>query len=162
MNYFFSILFFVAIVGNAQDLNEIRKQYPLAVENTEIAEKLNDELTSITESSTPELQAYKGAVLTLKAKFAKSRKDKTEFFKRGVALIESAVEAASSNIEIRYIRMGVQENSPKFLGYHKNIEADKGFILKNYESISTLELKEIVKDFVLKSENFSENEKSGI
>jgi|SRR5690606_1231608 len=159
MNYFFSILFFVAIVGNAQDLKEIRTQYPQAVGNAEIAAKLNNELASITKSSQSELQAYKGAVLTLKAKFAKSRSDKKDFFKEGTSFIESAAKAAPSNIEVRYIRLGVQENSPKFLGYHKNIEADKGFILKNYKSISSKELKEIVKDFVLKSESFSENEK---
>ena len=97
----------------------------------------------------------------MKAKFAKARSDKKEFFKEGISLIESAVKADGSNIEIRYIRMSVQENSPRFLGYHKNIDEDKEFILKNYKTISSTELKELVKDFVLKSENFSETEKAG-
>ncbi|HAV54046.1 MAG TPA: hypothetical protein DCX41_03820, partial [Aequorivita sp.] len=79
--------------------------------------------------------------------------------KEGVALIESAVSADASNVEIRYIRLSVQENSPKFLGYHKNIEEDKEFILKNYGSISSAELKETIKDFVMKSENFEQQEK---
>ena len=57
--------------------------------------------------------------------------------------------------------MSVQENSPKFLGYHKNLEEDKAFVLKNYSSISSTELKNVIKDFVLKSENFSETEKAG-
>ena len=84
---------------------------------------------------------------------------KKRFFKQGVALIESAVKAESSNIEIRYIRLGVQENSPKFLGYHKNIEEDKDFILKNFATVSSKELREVIRDFVMKSNFFSEKEK---
>jgi len=54
--------------------------------------------------------------------------------------------------------MSVQENSPKFLGYQKNIEEDKLFISKNYATIYSKELKKIVKDFVIESENFPEKE----
>ncbi len=159
--FIFCALLF-SIIGNAQELKEIRTLYPKAVESTEIATKLEGELTNVNSSSKPVLLAYKGAVLTLKAKFAKSKKDKKEFFKEGVSLIESAVKTEPSNIEIRYIRMSVQENSPRFLGYHKNIEEDKQFFLKNYASISSAELKQIVKDFVMTSENFSEIQKTEI
>jgi hypothetical protein len=55
--------------------------------------------------------------------------------------------------------MSVQENSPRFLGYHKNIAEDKEFILKDYKTISSSDLKKLVKDFVLKSENFDDSEK---
>ncbi len=96
----------------------------------------------------------------MKAKFVKSKKEKKEYFKEGVSLLESAIKVEPSNIEIRYIRLSVQENSPKFLGYHKNIEEDKQFILKNYKSISSAELKEFIKDFVMKSENFNKTEKA--
>jgi hypothetical protein len=157
--FIFCALLF-SIIGSTQELKEIRTLYPKAVESTEIATKLEGELTNVNSSSKPVLLAYKGAVLTLKAKFAKSKKDKKEFFKEGVFLIESAVKAESSNIEIRYLRLSVQENSPRFLGYHKNIEEDKQFFLKNYASISSAELKQIVKDFVMTSENFDESEKN--
>lgn len=159
MRYLFFIFLFVSFIAKGQDLKIIRAQYPEAVKSSEAASKLEAELSRIDNSSKPVLLAYKGAVLTLKAKFAKKKSDKKEFFKEGVALIESAVSADASNVEIRYIRMSVQENSPKFLGYHKNIEEDKGFILKNYADVSSKVLKDIIKDFVLKSENFDENEK---
>ena len=159
MKYLFLIALLVSIVGNSQDLNDIRLQYPKAVENAGITTKLDGELSKIDTSGKPVLLAYKGAVLTLRAKFAKARSDKKEYFKEGVSLIESAVKAEPSNIEIRYIRMSVQENSPRFLGYHKNIEEDKEFILKNYATVTSKELKVIIKDFVLKSENFNGVEK---
>ena len=157
MKYLFIIAFFISAVGSAQDLKEIRSQYPTAVESSEITLKLDAALLGVTTKSNPVLLAYKGAVSTLKAKFAKARSEKKEYFKEGVLFIESAVKAAPKNIEIRYIRMSVQENSPKFLGYHKSIKEDKQFLLKSYDTISSMELKGLVKEFVLKSENFSES-----
>jgi hypothetical protein len=161
MKYLLIIVFLISAAGTAQDLNRIRSAYPKAVESAEITDQLDGELAKVNSSNKPVLLAYKGAVSTLKAKFAKARSDKKEFFKEGISWVESAVKADGSNIEIRYIRMSVQENSPRFLGYHKNIDEDKEFILKNYKTISSTELKELVKDFVLKSENFSETEKAG-
>ena len=159
MKYLIIIVFLISAAGTAQDLNGIRAAYPKAVESAEITAQLDGELAKINSSNKPVLLAYKGAVSTLKAKFAKSRSDKKEFFKEGVSLIESAVKADPSNVEIRYIRMSVQENSPRFLGYHKNIAEDKEYILKDYKSISSADLKKLVKDFVLKSENFDDSEK---
>jgi len=162
MQYLFFIAFFVSIVCNAQDLNTIRTQYPKAVESAEITNKIDAELLGVGAKSKPTLLAYKGAVSTLKAKFAKTKKEKKEYFKEGISLIESALITDPSNIEIRYIRLTVQENSPKFLGYHKNIVDDKEFILKNYANNSPNSLKSLIKDFIMGSDNFDESEKKSI
>lgn len=162
MKNLFFILLFVSFISNAQDLEEIRTEYPKAFENAEATNDLEGELAKVNSSSKSVLIAYKGAVSTVKAKFAKKKSEKMKFFKTGVSLIESTVKADPSNIEIRYIRMSVQENSPKFLGYHKNIEEDKGFILKNYTSVSSIELKQIIKKFIDESINFNGVEKKSI
>ncbi len=154
------LVILMSIIGNAQDLKTIRAQYPEAVKDSEKASELRMQLEKIGNSGKPVVLAYKGAVLTVEAKFAKKNSDKKDFFKEGVALIEDAVKADSSNIEIRYLRLGVQENSPKFLGYHKNIEEDKAFILRHYDSISSSTLKGIIKKFVMESGNFEADEKS--
>ncbi len=159
MKYLIIIVFLISAAGTAQDLNGIRSAYPKAVESAEITAKLDGELTTVNSSSKPVLVAYKGAVSTLKAKFAKKKSDKKDFFKEGISQIESAVKAESSNIEIRYIRLSVQENSPNFLGYHKNIEEDKDFILKNFATVSSKELREVIQDFIVKSKNFTTIEK---
>ena len=75
-------------------------------------------------------------------------------------MIETAIKADSANIEIRYLRLSVQENAPKVLKYYKNIDDDKKFILDSYSDIRSMDLKEIVKDYILKSVIFDENEKS--
>ncbi len=160
MKYLFFIALFVSMAVNAQDVNRLRAVYPEAVENAEINAGLYDELEGVSASSKAILAAYKGAVSTIKAKFAKSRKDKKDYFKDGVSLIESAIVAEPSNIEIHYLRLSVQENSPRFLGYHKNIEEDKQFIMSNYKAVSSSALKEAIKNFVMNSKSFEETEKA--
>ncbi|WP_026450844.1 hypothetical protein [Aequorivita capsosiphonis] len=155
----FSILF-VSTLANAQDLNEIRAEYPQAVESSEITTKLDVDLANVNATDNPVLVAYKGAILTLTAKFSKGIKHKKEFFKEGVSLIEAAVKADDTNIEIRYLRLSVQENSPKFLGYHEDIEEDKEFILMNYAAVNSKDLKNVIKGFALNSENFNESERA--
>lgn len=152
------LLLLISAFGNAQDLNKIRLQYPKAVEDNELVSQL-DELLAGTQTTAVELLAYRGAINTLKAKFAKLKDEKKEFFKEGVALIEAAIKTQPENIEIRYIRLSVQKNSPKFLGYHKNIEEDKGFILNNFESIVSKDLRQVILEFLLSSGEISDSEK---
>ncbi len=152
------VLFSTAMV-QAQDLKSLRETYPQAVQDSAIATELGEQLAGVDEGSKPVLLAYKGAVLTLKARFSKKKSDKKEFFKEGVGLIEAAIAAEPENLEIRYLRLGVQENSPRFLGYHKNIEEDKDFILKNYASVSSAGLRRVIKDFVMGSKSFDDAEK---
>lgn len=157
MKFTVFLFYFLSLVG--PDLVEIRKNYPLANNNQEMAQKMYDALSGISEDDQTVFVAYKGGISTIMAKHAKGVRDKKTFFKEGVALIEQAVEEDNDNIEIRCIRMGVQENSPKFLGYKGQIEDDKKVILENYSSESSEEIRAFVKGYVLLSDSFSEAEK---
>lgn len=158
----FLSFFFTAILANSQEIEQIRSQYPLAEKSEEITSQLDAELSSITSENNSVLLAYRGAVKTLKAKFAKKVKEKKEYFKEGAELIESAMAMDANNIEIRYIRLTVQENAPKFLKYHDNILEDKQHILKEYSFISSKSLQAIIREFILGSGNFDEGEKQNI
>jgi hypothetical protein len=141
------------------DLSQIRAEYPEAAKNEEKANKLYESLSAITKEDDKVLVAYKGAVSTIMAQFGKGIKEKTDLFKEGRDLLEYAVKAAPENIEIRCIRMSVQENSPKIVGYRDNIEDDKKFILTNYKHTRSKEVKKFVKNYALQSEAFDESEK---
>ena len=158
----FLCFFFVFILANSQEIEQIRLQYPLAENSEEITSQLEEELSPVTSGNNPILLAYQGAVKTLKASFAKRVREKKEYFKEGVELIESALEADPDNIEIRYIRLTVQENSPKFLKYNDNITVDKEFILENYSTITSPSIKTVIQGFVAESKNFDEAEKQSI
>jgi hypothetical protein len=123
------------------------------------AEALSNSIAQISINDEATLVAYKGALLTLKAKFTRSISDKKSYFKEGVALLEHAISTEPDNIEIRCIRMGVQENAPKILKYKGNIEKDKQFLLDHFTSVKNLEIKELIQGYVRQSKHFSEAEK---
>lgn len=141
------------------EISDVRAEYRAAADNQEKAEKLYNELTTITETDDALLVAYKGATATLMAKDAKVVKIKTTYFKEGKKLIEQAIAAVPENVELRYIRLSVQENAPKIVRYKKEIPEDKQFILENYTSIKDAETKQYIKGFVMQSTSFSDAEK---
>jgi len=159
MKMLISILF-VSFFVLFPNVSEVRKDYVNAIQNKDITFQLNKELTQIQKTDNKVLVAYKGAVLTLMAKFAENRSDKKKYFKDGATLINFAVSEKPNNVEIRYIRLGVQENAPKIVSYRKNKEEDKQFILEHYKEVSSKEVKGFIRNFVKESTSFSEVEKS--
>jgi len=144
------------------DLAEVRNDYKQAVKSETKAFELNSKLESISKNDKNVLVAYKGAVISITAKYKNSNKLKSTTFKKGVSLIEYAVENEVSNIEIRFVRLSIQQNSPKFLKYNKDIAADKEFILNNFKNIRSNEFKNYLKGYILDSENFTKDEKNVI
>lgn len=104
------------------------------------------------------LVAYKGAAFTLKAKHASGIKQKKEGFVKGVTILESVIKANPNNIEIRLIRLSIQENTPKLLKYKDNIDADKKQILLLFHK-QAADLKEYIKKYVNQSTVFTKAEK---
>jgi len=143
----------------SQELKELRIDYPKANLDEEVTNALYEKLLSVSKNDNKTLVAFRGAVTTLKAKFAKGFKDKKTYFKEGAALLEYAVANDLSNIEIRCLRLGIQENAPRIVDYKKNIEEDKQFIVEHYKSNTNNEVRTFVKGYVLLSDVFTEAEK---
>lgn len=143
----------------SQELKELRVDYPKANSDEAITNMLHEKLASFSKEDNITVVAYRGAVTTLKAKFAKGFKNKKTFFKEGAELLEFAVSSEPKNIEIRCLRLGVQENSPKIVGYKSNIEEDKQFILDHYNLNSNTEVKNFIKGYILLSDLFTDAEK---
>ena len=153
------ILLFVFF--STQNIHEIRKMYP-TVANSEITSKeFSSKLVGITNNDNKTLVAYKGASIILESRFIKKASKKMAHFKEGVKLIEFAKEKEPNAIEIRLIRLSIQENTPKIVKYRKNIEEDKNFILTHYKEQSK-DLKEYLKNFIMQSKSFSAAEKQTI
>jgi len=141
------------------DLASIREKYREASNSEQTTKKLFDELSVIGKNDNQTLVAYKGAVTTLMSKYAEGFGDKKSFFKEGREWLEHAVENDQASVEIRCIRLSVQENVPKITGYTKNIEEDKKFILDNFASMTDNGAKSFVKGYTTQSAAFSEDEK---
>ena len=153
------LLLLLPLIGFTQELKVLRLEYPTASMDMHTAEALSKSLAQISKTDDAILVAYKGALLTIKAKFSGPIKDKKRYFKEGAALLEHAISAEPENIELRCIRMGVQENSPKILRYKSNIDEDKQFLIDHYSSIKNQEIKDLIEGYVRQSTHFSDAEK---
>lgn len=156
------ILLISALSLNLQSLNldAVRDAYKIAAQDKTKTEAFNASLATVTKKDRVELVAYKGAAIALVAKHAKTLKGKKEGFVEGVTLVEYAITQSPNNVELRFIRIGIQENTPKLLKYKGNIEEDKRFILKQFSSIKSSALKKHIKDYILQSKAFTDEEKS--
>ena len=142
------------------DLNMIRAAYKDAAQDKTKVEAFHNTLSKVTKNDTSELIAYKGAAIALLAKKAKTIKDKKEGFIKGITLVEYAIDKTPNNIEARFVRLCIQENTPKLLKYKGNIEEDTNFILKQFQSIKSPSLKNHIRDYISQSKVFTDEEKS--
>lgn len=154
-------LAFFLLFLSPPSLTEIRKLYPTANTSESNAKEFASKLNEVGKESNKTLLAYKGASIAILSKLEKKGAERTKKFKEGVGLIEFAVTNDPTAIEIRMIRLSVQENVPKIVNYKGNIKEDKKFILDHYKDQSGA-LKTYIGDFILHSKSFSETEKQMI
>jgi hypothetical protein len=100
--------------------------------------KINQQLESLQNTSIKEKQAYEGALLLKKAGVVINKRNKLSTFKLGKHKLENALEKDSGNTEYHFLRLMIQENAPKILGYHTNLEKDNIYIRKNYKTLSAV------------------------
>lgn len=151
------ILISFIITSLSSDLSELRKLYPAAASTKLNADAFYSK-TSLLNSDDPVFIGYKGVGLTLKAKYEKELSAKKNTFKKGAEMLQESIAKSPENIELRALRMSVQENSPKILNYNKNLEEDKKRIISNF-SKSKSDVKVFVGDFIAVSKSFTDEEK---
>lgn len=139
---------------------DVRKHYYDASKSKQNAEQFYDLLSNYAKSNNV-LLAYKGAAITLQSKFATGLKNKKQLFIEGVTMVENVIKNNPDNIEIRLIRLSIQENTPKLLKYKGNIDEDKKIIVNAFDKLPQ-DLKEYIKDYVKQSKVFTEKEKQHI
>lgn len=142
-----------------QDLSSIRQNYISAATSEQEAEELYKSLEDINDTGDNTMVGYKAASLTLKAKYEKGLLNKKSLFTQGAKLLEAVIKRDADNYEVRLLRMSIQENAPKITGYNKDIEEDKKFLIKHYDS-QKQDLKEFTKGFVTRSALFTKEEKA--
>jgi hypothetical protein len=157
MKLLLTLLLWVNFVGTP-DLAAIRKMYTVVTKSESNAKEFTEKMVDVSNNDDKILVAYKAASILLDSKNEKKLGDKIGRFKEGIKLLESTIKSEPDNIEIRLIRLSIQENVPGITGYKKNIKEDKKYITAHYATQNAA-LKEYLKDFVLQSKSFSEKEK---
>lgn len=162
MNLVVFIQFILCWFLPLQDMETIRQAYIEAARDESKIEAFNALLKGVTMEDSLILVGYKGASLALSAKIESGIKNKTDAFKKGVEFLEYSIQSDPANIELHFIRLSVQENSPGIVNYKGNMEEDKLYILENFDAISNAGLKQYIGDFIKQSQAFSDEEKESI
>lgn len=89
--------------------------------------------------------------------------DKLSYFNQGTALLDEAVNLEPYNPEIRFLRLSVQEKSPRMLNYNNFIEQDASVILDSFNKKKIEKSSafwEIALNFILSAEQVSASTKA--
>ena len=95
--------------------------------------------------------AYLGAMKMKLSGFKEGMNEKLQTFKEGRTLLEEEIALDKKNVEWRFLRLVIQENTPKILKYKANLQDDVDFIETNYNSVES-SLKKVIQNYAEKSE----------
>jgi hypothetical protein len=156
-----NLLLIVSILitpGESKTLVSLRKLYSEAATKKESFKEFKSILEKNTDN-TAILNGYRGCSLMLEANYLNNPISKLNYFNKGKDILEKSIKSDSENIELRYLRFTIQSNAPSILGYTSDIKSDKKFLLKNWNNISDLTLKNNVISFLKNSDQLTDTEK---
>jgi hypothetical protein len=140
-------------------LVEARQNLPLAFKNEAASIDLYNKLQAV-KNPDPLLKGYVGASSVARSRHAPLL-EKKDFLKKGTTILEEAIKEKPNTLELIFLRLTIQVNLPSFLGYNDNIDEDKAFVIRNYDTAPP-QLRERIVRFVQKNEEFTAEEKSRV
>jgi hypothetical protein len=101
----------------------VRSAYFQAFEQDAVT-AMDEQLNATERLSGTDRDAFEGALLMRKAGLQSSPVQKLSLFKQGAQKLEAAIKAQPNNAEYRFLRLMIQENAPKILGYRDQLKQD--------------------------------------
>lgn len=145
----FTLSFCLAVIHlHAGNLIELRNMFYQSTENGTAAEHFFNQLQEVNEDSSAIKIGFKGMSYLLQAKHVMNPFTKFSYFNEGTGLIDASIAKDSTNIELRFFRLSVQENAPRFLGYYEEIETDKTMIQNKLPEEQDLDLKNKITNYL--------------
>ncbi len=127
----------IASLFAPQDLKKMRAYYTTISEDEKSAISLKVLAKSNTGVPFNISRAYQAAAEMALAKYRNNPITRLNVFNSGKKMLESVVSADSTSLEIRYIRLAIQQNAPSFLGYNTSILKDRNYLINNLKYIRT-------------------------
>ncbi|MFD2744264.1 MULTISPECIES: hypothetical protein [Sphingobacterium] len=128
------------------DLNGVRENFNQGVKNRDLCEKYHTHLQEA--AKTPVEKGYKAAFHMFMAKHTANPIKKMSYFKDAKKMLEDVIKANPNEVELRFIRLCIQYYSPKYLGYHSEVENDKKFVMNNLHKLSDKQAKQLIYDYL--------------
>jgi len=105
---------------------------------------------------------YKGALNVLKARYQGGIFKKLNYVSHGIDLLNTAVDEAPQNIELRFLRFAVAYHLPSLLQKKKELKKDKKYIIDHISQAKQLNLsnkfKQQLFSFMKETSCFAEDE----
>lgn len=158
MKLMFTFLTALFLFFQTPDLENLRNSYSKANNSLENTKAFID-LAESKSSADPVIKGYQAAAKIMEAKV--SKKGRPALVKSGATQLESIIKDNPNNIELRLIRLSVQENIPKIVGYNSALKGDKQFILAQY-SKQNAALKSHIRKFAAQSKTMTAAEKNAL
>lgn len=141
------------------NLDQIRLRFSKEIKEEKTCHALHSSMYNGSGNNNAIWTAYYGTVTMIMAKYTMNPIKKYRFFIEGKTLIENSIQKEPGNIEVRFLRFTVQDNTPSFLGYNKEIAEDKKYILDHLESLPLPILKKAIVNYISESDRFTSSEK---
>ncbi len=144
------LLFSVSSFAETPSLAEVRSLYEQAANDEKACKKLIEWLKPYHEKNNPLLFGYRAGGVMMMANYVFNPFSKLSYFNKGKKMFHKAILADAQNIELRFIRFGVQTNAPSFLGYNNYVERDKIFLKQSLPRIGDQHLKNMIVNYFKK------------
>jgi hypothetical protein len=96
----------------------------------------DNELTVVEGSTAMIKEGYEGALLMRKGSLVSHIKRKMDLFKAGRTKLEKCIADNIDDTELRFLRLAIEEHTPKIIKYHNDIQKDKLIVQKNFSNLS--------------------------
>ena len=100
--------------------------------------------------STPVITAYEAAAKALIAKHSWNPVSKITNLKEAMTLLSKAVNLDQMNLEIRFLRLYIENSLPSYIGMKDNIPEDKKLIIENIQLLDSSDLNADIIQYILK------------
>ncbi len=136
---FFACCLILQSFPQAQSLSAIRRSFHQAVldpDNTEAFHSFVDEI----KSTNATIKAYQAVSEAMMARVIWNPLSKLSQVRKYNRMMNIAVAEDIENVEIRFLRLAIEYNLPKFLGYSVHLVEDKDLIVSNLSRIDRLKI----------------------
>lgn len=125
--------------GNESTISFRTYYYEVCLQKTPVEEfetflELHEDRKDLT------IEAYRSAICFLWSDYYFNPVKKWNCFIKGKTSMEQLIQRNPNNIEIRFLRLTIQENIPDFLGYNSDTKEDRQFISENINEITDNDL----------------------
>jgi len=97
------------------------------------------------------IKAYQAIIWFLWADYYINPLQKWKCFNKGKKNLDFLIDRNKNNTELRFLRLTIQNNLPKFLGYNNNTKEDTDFIYTKINKISDEDLQSRIVNYLYHS-----------